>query len=368
MSEVYQREGSPFWYFTVTENGKRVRKSTKTKIKKEAQLVMAKHLAGIRQEQEAKQDPASYGPSLHEAYTRALREYKPWRDSPDMRTIEKNQRALYEHFGQTRKLATIDQVAIAEYMQKLASEGKAGSTINQRVSPLLVLYSEAIDHWGFDKLVKPRIVRHKVYEGRQRRFTGEEVQEAIRRLEKGPLEVYKDVADLIRVLSDTGMRLNEALSLTRAGFDLEERQIILWVTKNKQPRAVPMTPLVHQVLTKRAHLSKPFGMVSTTQASRAWRWVRAEMGFAEDKEFVMHTLRHTVGSRLADANVSAPLIQHMLGHKNMKTTQKYIHVSAAGLRGVADILAKDCALSVPEWDSKEASNEPDGTEIKAVSS
>jgi integrase len=224
------------------------------------------------------------------------------------------------------------------------------------VSQLSVLFNEAIDNWGHDKLVKPRIVRSKVAEGRQRRFTSEEVAEAIERLEKSPKELYADVADLIRVLADTGMRLNEALKLTRANFNLTERQIVLWVTKNKQPRGVPMTPRVLDVLTARAHLSKPFGMLSETMATRAWKWVRGEMGFAEDKEFVMHTLRHTVGSRLADANVSAPLIQQMLGHKSLRTTQKYIHVSAAGLRGVADILAADGSSAVAKTAAKVAPN------------
>ncbi len=81
------------------------------------------------------------------------------------------------------------------------------------------------------------------------------------------------------------------------------------------------------------------------------------MGLEDDKEFVTHTLRHTMGSRLADANVSAPLIGQMLGHKNLKTTQKYIHVSAAGLRGVADILASVSSDAVSKNMSKRAQNE-----------
>jgi integrase len=204
-----------------------------------------------------------------------------------------------------------------------------------------------------------------VAEGRQRRFTNEEVAEAIERLSKAPKELYGDVADLIKVLADTGLRLNECLRLTRASYNLEERNIIVWVSKNKQPRGVPMTPRVVTVLASRAHLSKPFGMVSETMATRAWRWVREEMGFGEDKEFVMHTLRHTVGSRLADANVSAPLIQQMLGHKSLKTTQKYIHVSASGLRQVADILAatgspacdQNCDQNVPKDSQKVSPDE-----------
>jgi hypothetical protein len=48
----------------------------------------------------------------------------------------------------------------------------------------------------------------------------------------------------------------------------------------------------------------------------------------------------------------------MLGHKSLKTTQKYIHVSAAGLRGVADILAADAPSVVAKTAAKVASNDP----------
>ena len=351
MNEKNMKQRGKVWWSDFYENGERIRETLRTTDKKEARKRLAELMAGVTAPA-SKKASTGYGPTLSEAYTQALREYKPWRDSPDPRTIDKNRRAIEEHFGADRKLATIDREAITQYITQMTAEGKAGSTINQRVSQLSVLYNEAIDNWGYDKLNKPRIVRSKVAEGRQRRFTNEEVAEAIERLQKAPKDLYKDVADLIKVLADTGMRLNECLTLTRANYNLQERNIVLWITKNKQPRGVPMTPRVAEVLTARKHLAKPFGMLSETSATRAWRWVRAEMGFAEDKEFVMHTLRHTVGSRLADANVSAPLIQQMLGHKSLKTTQKYIHVSASGLRQVADILAATGAVAVPTDVSK----------------
>ncbi|WP_407928289.1 tyrosine-type recombinase/integrase [Collimonas silvisoli] len=51
------------------------------------------------------------------------------------------------------------------------------------------------------------------------------------------------------------------------------------------------------------------------------------------------TFRHSTASRLADAGVDAFLrIQKMMGHKNIASTMKYAHVSAAGLHGLAGVL------------------------------
>src|SRR5262249_51576243 len=41
-----------------------------------------------------------------------------------------------------------------------------------------------------------------------------------------------------------------------------------------------------------------------------------------------HDLRHTFGSRLAMRGVSAQVIQQLMGHKDLQTTQRYMHLAA----------------------------------------
>lgn len=349
--------GTTWWADFYDAEGKRVRKTLNTEDKKVAKEMALKMRAGIKlKATEAK--GGSYGPTLSEAYKQALREYKSWRDSTAPKTIAKNRKAIEDHFGADSRLSSINREALVKFMDSMRDAGLAGSTINQRVSQLSVLFNEAIDHWGYTELVKPRFVREAVADGRTRRFTPDEEAEAIEKLRSSTKLHHADVADAVAVLFDTGARLNEIVRLSKTAVNLSERLIIAWNTKNKQPRGIPMTDRVYQIMESRAHLAEPFGMLTDNIVSKAWAWVRDEMGFAADKEFVLHVMRHTVGSRLADANVSAPLIQQMLGHKNIATTQKYIHVSAAGLRGVADVLAKSSSVgvtkSVPKCDQNMA--------------
>ncbi|WP_092432265.1 site-specific integrase [Collimonas sp. OK607] len=55
------------------------------------------------------------------------------------------------------------------------------------------------------------------------------------------------------------------------------------------------------------------------------------------EKFVIHALRRSTASRLADARADAFRIQKMMGHKNIATTMKYVLVSAAGLHGLGGV-------------------------------
>lgn len=51
-----------------------------------------------------------------------------------------------------------------------------------------------------------------------------------------------------------------------------------------------------------------------------------------------HDLRHTVGSLLGDAGVSAFKIKALLGHKSIQTTQRYVNLSAEANRETVNLL------------------------------
>jgi integrase len=58
--------------------------------------------------------------------------------------------------------------------------------------------------------------------------------------------------------------------------------------------------------------------------TKVWYAVREAMGRPELR---IHDLRHAFGSALGDANLSPPIIMALLGHSQLSTTQRYIHVS-----------------------------------------
>ncbi|MDF0504827.1 tyrosine-type recombinase/integrase [Burkholderia cenocepacia] len=316
---------------------KRVRKSLRTEDEKEARKRLAKLLIG-ELDDGSRGLASGYGPTLSGAYKRCLLEYSKWRDAKSPRTLEGVWRAVAEHFGEDTRLSDIDTAAITRYSAVMREQGLSGSTINQRHSFLSVLFKQAICMWDYKGLAMPRFVRAKVNLGRTRRISPEEEAEVIRLFQAGHRPIHPDMADLVAVLADTGMRLSEALRICDRDYDLQGRFITCWENKASHPKVVPMTARVHRIMTQRAGSGMPFGMLDVSVADREWAWVRTKMGLDHDKEFVLHTLRHTTASRLADSGADAFLIQRFMGHKSILTTQKYVHVSPTALRGLAGAL------------------------------
>ena len=59
-----------------------------------------------------------------------------------------------------------------------------------------------------------------------------------------------------------------------------------------------------------------------TDIKKAWHTALKE---AKIENFRFHDLRHTVGTRLAKANVPVNVIKEILAHSDVKTTMRYVH-------------------------------------------
>ncbi len=76
---------------------------------------------------------------------------------------------------------------------------------------------------------------------------------------------------------------------------------------------------------------------------RAWGRAKADIGLADDRQFVSHVLRHTCASRLVQRGVALKVVQEWMGHKAINVTMRYAHLAPANLMAAVSVLESGTA-------------------------
>jgi len=143
---------------------------------------------------------------------------------------------------------------------------------------------------------------------------------------------------IVAVLVTTGMRRGEALGLRWLDIDREGRQIMLPQTKNGDGRVVHLNATACQAfdsISKKG--SKPTDPVFTGEqlspenVSLAFLRTCRKVGIAD---FRLHDLRHTCASWLRMSGGDLQDVAKILGHRDLRMTNRYAHLSSAHL-GIA---------------------------------
>jgi len=145
---------------------------------------------------------------------------------------------------------------------------------------------------------------------------------------------YSDIADLVEVMIDSGIRQLESLELLYRDVNFTDNLILIRATKGTH-RRVPMTKRVAAILKRRQEVDqlKPFNL-STMQISMAWSWLRTQMVLKDDKGFILYALRRTCASRMMEAGIDMEIVQDWLGYRSDRTKrlspllpQKLLHAA-----------------------------------------
>jgi len=149
---------------------------------------------------------------------------------------------------------------------------------------------------------------------------------------------------LFSMLYDTGCRISEMLSVTEEDVTNKNREIRI-VGKGKKVRYVFYTErtqaLIHYYLSLKHSL---FGKTEQLLCSDSGKqlpqstvgsiFARYRQILGWQKSFTPHVLRHSYATHLLDNGADIRLVQELLGHASISTTQIYTHVSQKRLAKV----------------------------------
>jgi integrase len=165
---------------------------------------------------------------------------------------------------------------------------------------------------------------------------------------------------MILVAMRTGLRFGELLALRWVDVDFDRRQIAVRqnyvkgefkAPKGGRTRYVPMTPDVVTDLTIHRHARGPLvfcdfaGNVLSRHPPVSALESRLRMIGLGDRGLGWHDLRHTYASHLVMSGVDIYVVQRLLGHRSIKTTERYVHLAPDFVQSAA--LALERHTSAP---------------------
>ena len=148
---------------------------------------------------------------------------------------------------------------------------------------------------------------------------------------------------VLYLLYGTGMRVSELSDLNIENLDLKNRLIRIVEGKGNKDRIIPLpdliVPVLQEYLEARRKDKDPSALIlnrsghrlTSRSIQRLVKKYKEQTNFQE-KKVTPHTLRHAFATHLLANSVDIRVIQELLGHASLSTTQLYTHVSLEHLR------------------------------------
>jgi integrase len=218
-------------------------------------------------------------------------------------------------------------IAEVEHYKQERLQTVRPSTVNKELNCLKALLNKAVA-WGYlhgNPLAGLKGLKEPP--GRLRYLTPDEKD---RLLAACATPLY--LRPIVELAIHTGMRRSELVSLRWGDIDPRRRTITLARTKNNERRVLPVNDTVATLLKglpRHLDTDLVFPGVNGPMVTRAFE---RECRKAGPPDLRLHDLRHTFASYLAMAGYNLRTIQQLLGHRDLRMTSRYSHLSADHLQ------------------------------------
>jgi site-specific recombinase XerD len=320
------------WYIDYYLKGRRKRKKVghskklAEQILKDIQVKIVKgEYLGVLEEKKA----------IFEEFARLYMDYSKTNKSPS--TFQREQaifRGLVAYFG-GKYLFEINSQMIEEYKTMRLQKGVVSATINREMSCLKHLFSKAVEWRCINRNPSQGVKQMKEPPGRIRYLEVGEIECLMRAIEVLPQGTGRYLRPIVIVALNTGLRKSEILQLRWRDLVFHEKRITVLKTKNNELRVIPMNETVFQELCRIDRHPKS-EYVFCNRKGEPYNNVRKSfertLKIAGINDFRFHDLRHTFASHLVMSGCNIRTVQQLMGHKDIKMTMRYSHLSKEHLQ------------------------------------
>lgn len=248
------------------------------------------------------------------------------------------------------ELLQVSRQQLIAYLVRLKQEGRAASTVARKLASIKAFYRF---------LTAERYIRRNTAEVLEAASRGLHlpkvlsVQEVERLLDEpnlGTLDGYRDKT-MLELLYATGMRVSELVNVPVKNVDMKMQYVIV-MGKGSKERMLPLGRtslhyLEHYLSVVRPQLLHGKPDAAAELFVTGWGGPMTRERFYEiivaygksagiSKRVTPHMLRHSFATHLLNNGTDLRIVQELLGHADISTTQIYTHLDVERLREVYD--------------------------------
>ena len=248
------------------------------------------------------------------------------------------------------ELLQVSRQQLIAYLVRLKQEGRAASTVARKLASIKAFYRF---------LTAERYIRRNPAEVLEAASRGLHlpkvlsVQEVERLLDEpnlGTLDGYRDKT-MLELLYATGMRVSELVNVPVKNVDMKMQYVIV-MGKGSKERMLPLGRAALHYLEHYLSVVRPQLLHGKPDAASelfvtGWGGPMTRERFYEiivaygksagiSKRVTPHMLRHSFATHLLNNGTDLRIVQELLGHADISTTQIYTHLDVERLREVYD--------------------------------
>lgn len=248
------------------------------------------------------------------------------------------------------ELLQVSRQQLIAYLVRLKQEGRAASTVARKLASIKAFYRF---------LTTERYIRRNPAEVLEAASRGLHlpkvlsVQEVERLLDEpnlGTLDGYRDKT-MLELLYATGMRVSELVNVPLKNVDMKMQYVIV-MGKGSKERMLPLGRTALHYLEHYLSVVRPQLLHGKPDAAAelfvtGWGGPMTRERFYEiivaygksagiSKRVTPHMLRHSFATHLLNNGTDLRIVQELLGHADISTTQIYTHLDVERLREVYD--------------------------------
>lgn len=255
-------------------------------------------------------------------------------------TLEAYRRDLSEFSQGVEDIKKVDRMSINMFIRKLRENKLAPSSIIRKIASLRGFFKWASSAGIIDKNPASRLEQPKVPQHLPKVVSIKEIEEMLHN-NLTPLEHV-----IMELLYSCGLRVSELVNLKTNDIDLSSKYVRCF-GKGSKERIIPIGEIAKKAVTEympeRDFLVKKYNLnTKLLLIQNSGRFITRQdvytfihaQGKLIHKNISPHTLRHSFATHLLENGADLRVVQELLGHSDVSTTQLYTHISKKRLKDV----------------------------------